>query len=198
MEKQAANIRRLILGAALVATLFAVIWLEDNDPDIEETVQPILPTKPASKSVSVAGRKSDMGHLQVDQLGQRKFSAEADDIFASASWEPKPPRADLSQSPFGGAGGAGGLNQAAKSAPVRAPPPTAPPLQFKYIGKIMEGKRTSVFLSMGDDFYIAKVGGRIEKNYRVDRINDDVIEFTYLPLGIKQKLLINNNNPGKF
>ncbi|SFL60270.1 hypothetical protein [Nitrosomonas communis] len=195
MEKQTTNIRRLILGVALVATLFAVIWLEENDADIEETVQPILPTKPASKSVNVAGRKNDMGHLKVDQLGQRKFSAEADDIFASASWEPKQPRADLSQSPFGSSGSS---NQAAKPAPVRAPPPAAPPLQFKYIGKIMEGKRTSIFLSMGDTYYVAKVGGHIEKNYRVDRINDDVIEFTYLPLGIKQTLLINNNNPGKF
>lgn len=190
MEKQATNFRRLILGAALVATLFAVIWLEGNDVDIEETVQPILPTRSTSKSGG--SKKSDMGHLQVDQLGQRKFNAEADDIFASTSWEPKQPRASLSQSPFGGS------NQVAKPAPVRAPPPVAPPLQFKYIGKIMEGKMTSVFLSMADNFYIAKVGERIEKNYRVDRINDDVIEFTYLPLGIKQTLLINNNNPGRF
>ncbi|MDV6343934.1 hypothetical protein [Nitrosomonas sp. Is37] len=192
MEKQATNSRRLILGAALVATLFAVIWLGENDVDIEETVQPILPTRPTSSSVR--SKKSDMGHLQLDQLGQRKFNAEADDIFASTSWEPKQPRANLSQSPFG----SGGSGQVAKPAPVAPPPPAAPPLQFKYIGKITEGKMTSVFLSMADNYYIAKVGGRIEKNYRVDRINDDAIEFTYLPLGIKQTLLINNNNPGMF
>jgi hypothetical protein len=66
------------------------------------------------------------------------------------------------------------------------------------VGRVTDGKITSVFLSMAENNYIAKVGERIEAKYRVDRIKDDAIEFTYLPLGIKQTLLINNNNPGKF
>lgn len=192
MEKQASNVRRWVLGAALVATLLLVVWLEeDDDVAMEETVQPILP----SRSASGKGRTkpSDTSHLQIDLLGQRKLSAEADDIFAPTSWEPKQSRASLSQSPFGA--------QAARPAQVQVvapPPPTAPPLQFKYLGKIMEGNTTRVFLSVADNNYIAKVGERIETNYRIDRIHDEAIEFTYLPLGIKQTLLINNNNPGRF
>ncbi|SDY03840.1 hypothetical protein SAMN05421754_1001139 [Nitrosomonas sp. Nm58] len=196
MEKQTSNTRKLILGGALAATLLAVVWLEESDVEVEETVQPILPARPASSSAR--SKKSDMGHLPIDQLGQRKFSAEADDIFASTSWEPKRSLAGSSQSPFGlGPDGRPALSP--PPAPVLAPPPpVAPPLQFKYVGRITEGKITSVFLSMAENNYIAKVGERIEAKYRVDRIKDDAIEFTYLPLGIKQTLLINNNNPGKF
>lgn len=193
MEKQATKLRRLILGAALVATLLAVILVEENDPELEETVQPIVPARTAQSSAR--GKKSDISHLQVDQLGQRKFSAEADDIFAPTSWEPKRPPVSLSSSPFGS-------GQVAKPAPapVLAPPspPVAPPLQFKYVGRITEGKITSVFLSLAENNYIAKVGERIEAKYRVDRITDDAIEFTYLPLGAKQTLPINTNNLGKF
>jgi hypothetical protein len=84
MEKQTSNTRKLILGGALAATLLAVVWLEESDVEVEETVQPILPARPASSSAR--SKKSDMGHLPIDQLGQRKFSAEADDIFA-AGWQ---------------------------------------------------------------------------------------------------------------
>ena len=194
MEKRATNIRRLVLGVALVATLLAVVWLEENDVGMEETVQPIVPARAApNKASSTLDKKSDMAFLTVDQLGQRKFNPEADDIFAPTSWQPKRSPAGSAQSPFG-------LGQAAKPVPppIVAPPPTAPPLPYKYVGKITEGEITRIFLSKAEDNYIAEVGKRLEADYRVDRINDDAIELTYLPLGIKQTLLINNNNPGKF
>jgi hypothetical protein len=190
MEKRTTNIRRLILGAALVATLLAVIWVEENDLELEETVQPVLPTRTASSGAR--SKKDDTGPLQVDRLGQRAFSAEADDIFAVTSWEPKRPVTSTSQPLFVS-------KQVTASAPPPPPPPApvAPPLQFKYVGRVTEGNITRVFLSMAESNYIAKVGGRIDENYRVDRIKDDAIEFTYLPLGVKQTLLINNDNHGR-
>lgn len=195
MDKRATTIRRLVLGVALVATLLAVVWLEENDTGMEETVQPIMPARAApSRASSAHDKKSEMTRLPVDQLGQRKFSAEADDIFAPTSWQPKRSPAGSAQSPFG-------LGQVAKTAPppvVASPPPTAPPLPYKYVGKITEGEITRVFLSKAENNYIAKAGERLEADYRVDRIKDDAIELTYLPLGVKQTLPINNDNPGKF
>lgn len=196
MEKRATNIRRLILAAALAVTLLAVAWLEENDADIEETVQPVLPTRSAASSART--KKSAPGLLQVEQLGQRKFSADADDIFAATSWEPKRPLTGSAQSPFGSGQDGRTAPPPVVTSPPPPPPPAAPPLQFKYVGRLTEGKIIRVFLSMAEKNYIAKVGERIEANYRVDRIKDDVIEFTYLPLGVKQTLLITNNNPGKF
>nr|WP_281720635.1 hypothetical protein [Nitrosomonas nitrosa] len=190
MDKRATRIRRLVLGIALLATLLAVIGLEESDLELEEaTVQPILPTR--SDSANARSKKSDAGPLLVEQLGQRTFSAEADDIFAAASWEPKRPIASVSQSFF--------ASRQNTPPPVAAPPPApvAPPLQFKYVGKVIEGNRTSVFLSIAENNYVAKEGERIDANYRLDRIRDDVIEFTYLPLGIKQTLFINNDNRGR-
>lgn len=188
MEKQTTKIRRLLLGAALVATLLAVVWVEENDGDMEEAVQPILPARQASNSARE--KKSDIGHLQIGQLGKRKFNGEADDIFAATSWEPK-------RSPIINPQLALAPRQNAESAPP--PAPVAPPLQFKYVGKVTEGNITSAFISMADESnYIAKVGERVDANYRVDRIDDNAIEFTYLPLGIKQTLLINNDNHGSF
>ena len=190
MDKRATRIRRLVLGIALLATLLAVIGLEESDLELEEvTVQPILPTR--SDSASARSKKNDAGPLLVEQLGQRTFSAEADDIFATASWEPKRPIASVSQSFF--------APRQNTPPPVAAPPPApvAPPLQFKYVGKVIEGNRTSVFLSIAENNYVAKEGERIDANYRLDRIRDDVIEFTYLPLGIKQTLFINNDNRGR-
>lgn len=97
MDKRATRIRRLVLGIALLATLLAVIGLEESDLELEEaTVQPILPTR--SDSANARSKKSDAGPLLIERLGQRTFSAEADDIFAAASWEPKRPIASVSQS----------------------------------------------------------------------------------------------------
>lgn len=188
MEKQTTKIRRLLLGAALVATLVAVVWVEENDGDMEEAVQPILPARQASNSARE--KKSDIGHLPIEQLGKRKFNGEADDIFAATSWEPK------RSLPISNPQLALAPRQNAESAPP--PAPVAPPLQFKYVGKVTEGNITSAFLSMAESNYIAKVGERVDANYRVDRINDNAIEFTYLPLGIKQTLLIDNDNHGRF
>lgn len=186
MEKRSTQIRRLILGAALVATLLAVIWVEEDDLDLAETVQPILPTRTASSGAR--GKKDDIGPLQVDRLGQRAFSAEADDIFAVTSWEPKRPVSSSPQPVF---------VPRQIAAPAPPPAPVAPPLQFKYVGRVTEGNITRVFLSMAESNYVAKAGERIDANYRVDRIKDDAIEFTYLPLGVKQTLLINNDNRGR-
>ena len=82
----------------------------------------------------------------------------------------------------------------AKSKPQPAPAPVAPPLQFKYLGKVIEGKTTRVFLALADKNHVVGIGERIDNQYRIERISDETIEFTYLPLRIKQTLLINQQS----
>ena len=78
-------------------------------------------------------------------------------------------------------------------AKARQPDPTPPPLQFKYIGKAIKGSQTWVFLSQADENYIAKIGEKIDDQYRLDTINDESVTLTYLPLNAKQVLPINDN-----
>ena len=68
------------------------------------------------------------------------------------------------------------------------PAALAPPLLFKYLGKVTEGDETQVFLALAERNYVVKAGENIDNQYRVDAVTDHTITFTYLPLGAKQLL----------
>jgi hypothetical protein len=64
---------------------------------------------------------------------------------------------------------------------------TAPPLPFRYVGKMIEDGKLSVFLMRGDDSFSIRKGQRID-DYRVDKITESSVVFTYLPLKTRQEL----------
>lgn len=68
-----------------------------------------------------------------------------------------------------------------------APKPVAPPLPFRYLGKMVEDGKLSVFLANGDESITVHAGQRIG-DYRVDKITEAEIRFTFLPLKAKQSL----------
>lgn len=63
-----------------------------------------------------------------------------------------------------------------------------PPLPFRYIGRLHQNGRTEVLLMRGSAVYSIARGGQLDGDYRVDRITDSTVSFTYLPLGAKQDL----------
>lgn len=73
----------------------------------------------------------------------------------------------------------------AEAAPQKAGPP---PLPFTYLGKVIEDGRLQVFLGRGDDSYSVARGTKIGKEYRVDKVTESSVTFTYLPLKTKQVL----------
>jgi hypothetical protein len=79
------------------------------------------------------------------------------------------------------------------AAPAAAP--VAPPLPFRYLGKAVEESAITVFLARGDEHYQAKAGGRIGREYRVDRVTEKSVAFTYLPLGARQTLALPSSEP---
>lgn len=192
-------IRKLILGIALLLTIAAAIWVEQEDQEVIDEIQPALSVKDSSKP---SMQRKEASSLAIYPLGQRKFNTEADDIFAATSWEPiRTPRGG-DRSLFGGTASSEddegdpftAMMKRAKSKPQPAPAPVAPPLQFKYLGKVVEGKITRVFLALADKNHVVGIGERIDNQYRIERISDETIEFTYLPLRIKQTLLINQQS----
>jgi hypothetical protein len=91
--------------------------------------------------------------------------------FAARSWAPPPPPASV----------------------VRAVVPKAPPLPFEYLGKMLDGKAVTAFVSMGGQTHLLHSGDTV-RDYRVDAISAKEITFVYLPLNEKQRLSFGSEN----
>jgi hypothetical protein len=70
---------------------------------------------------------------------------------------------------------------------ARAAKPEAPPLPFRYLGKLIEDGKLSVFLANGAESVTAVAGQRLG-DYRVDKVTESEVQFTYLPLKTRQSL----------
>ena len=90
--------------------------------------------------------------------------------FAARSWAPPPP-----------------------VQVVRAVVPKAPPLPFVYMGKMLDGKAITAFVSMGGQTHLLH-GGDTVRDYRVEAISAKEITFIYLPLNEKQRLPLGSEN----
>ena len=65
--------------------------------------------------------------------------------------------------------------------------PEAPPLPFRYLGKMIEDGKTKIFLANGEESITATPGQRIG-DYRIDKITEAEVRITYLPLKQQQSL----------
>jgi hypothetical protein len=80
----------------------------------------------------------------------------------------------------------------AQAAPQAPSAPSAPPLPFRYLGKVIEDGKLAVFLNRGEQNYSVRAGEKrgqqIDTEYRVDKVTESSVTFTYLPLKTKQTL----------
>ncbi len=189
MMDSAEKKRKLLLGGALVVTLLAVALVDDEGEDsVINTVEPVQTSKSAPERSKA--QEGNAEYLDVSKLGQRKFNSTAGELFVSTNWAPKKPKVTAEEQ------AAAKEAELARVAAIPPPTPTAPPLQFKYTGKAISGSDTWVFLSQPGENFIARIGGKINEQYRLDTITDNEIKVTYLPLNIKQTLTINNKLAG--
>ena len=93
--------------------------------------------------------------------------------FATRSWEPPPPPPPVQV--------------------VRPVTPKAPPLPFVYMGKMLDGKAVTAFVSLGGQTHLLH-GGDTLRDYRVEAISVKEITFVYLPLNEKQRLSFGSEN----
>lgn len=87
--------------------------------------------------------------------------------------------------------------RAARPAPVVAAAPAAPvapAVPFRYLGKIVDGERTAVFLARNDEHFRAERGATLAGQYRVEDITSTAITLVYLPLGTRQSVPIPARN----
>jgi hypothetical protein len=90
-------------------------------------------------------------------------------LFAPHSWTPPPPP---------------------PSAPLSPPPPLAPPLPFKYLGKLKDTDKWQVFLARDNVTFIVNENDVIENEYRIQQIAPPSMTLLYLPLNQAQSLTI--------
>ena len=79
MERSEKN-RKLILGSLLIATLILIFFIEDEAEIYPiQSVQSMQTKKTYAETESIS--EDDSKSLDIEQLGQRKFSAEAGGII---------------------------------------------------------------------------------------------------------------------
>lgn len=153
--------RWIVLGSLLALTAVASLWLEDDgDEGAGVVAQAKADVPPAAR------RPAATEVLALSALRRPPASDKPEDAFAAKSWyvPPPPPKAGP------------------------PPAPTAPPLPFAYMGRMVEDGTTTVFLTKQDRNYAAKVGDTLDGTYRVDDIDAGSVTLTYLPLNTQQTL----------
>lgn len=110
----------------------------------------------------------DLSKLEGRADGRSSSEGAKSDPFAQKSFAPPEPPARKRAAP--------------------PPKPSAPPLPFAYLGKVIEDGKLSVFLARGGENLTVSPGDTIGGEYRVEAVTDSEVRFTYLPLKTKQSL----------
>jgi hypothetical protein len=150
-------------AAAVVALALVASVVAGREKPTQEVIGEVSRPSP-ERSARVEGE----AELNLDKLRRALPRPGADDPFAPRSFAPPPPKM-------------------AMAAPAK---PTAPPLPFAYLGKVIDGGKTSVFVGRGSENYSLEPGQTIGGAYRVEKITDTDVTFTYLPMKTRQTLHI--------
>ena len=73
---------------------------------------------------------------------------------------------------------------------VEAPAPVAPPVPYRFAGKVLRGSEEEVLVSKGELVFPVRVGDTLDGAYRVASINGERIELVYVPLGTTDRIQV--------
>lgn len=158
--------RRIILGTALIFTLWAVWQVSHQEnagylsKEIGATSKRTAQTRQPSSTLAFSGS------LNIPE--RQELSLPVRDIFEL----PKPPVPTIAA-----------ISKAA---------PLAPPLQYVYLGRIEKIGKTQIFLGDGNNVLVAKVGTTLPNGWMIESMEAGRLNFSYEPLGQKQTLQIGN------
>lgn len=172
--------RWLVIGSVLLATLAAGYMIEDEPLPEKDKTKKGAATKSIASSSTQASRRTSANNTSGEAAAaplsfpdpataDAVAQAETIDPFRNKSWVVAPP-------------------------PPPPAKPTAPPLPFQYLGKIMEDSGVRVFLNLQGKNLIVKAGDVINGIYTVVDIAGNQMTFLYLPLKEKQALSIGADN----
>lgn len=170
--------RLLYLCLALSASLGASAWTYWRENDAASVAGAI--EDPIRHSESVVNMNSSPDEEQAliqRHLGRVMNEVPIIDLFEVKNWnEPS----SMPQLP---------------SQPQILPPPVAPPLPFQYIGKTeVAGEHGNILIHLIKEniVYSVRPGENIDENYKLEKIEENILQIVYLPLATNQGLFIGN------
>ncbi len=115
----------------------------------------------------VAEQSRPPGALRMDLLKRSRDVGTVAEAFGTKSWVPVP--------------------KPVPPPPVVVEEPRAPPLPFRYMGQVDDGRgNRTFFLLRGTATLSVAVGETIDNTYRLESAETGVLHFTYLPLRTRQ------------
>lgn len=108
---------------------------------------------------------------ELEALQSGRAPAPDTQLFGAKSWYVAPPPAPPAPQ--------------VQAAPVE---PSAPPLPFTFMGKMVEADRLTVFLVKQERVYMASEGDVIDDTYQLEKIEPGQLTLRYLPLKTVQTL----------
>jgi hypothetical protein len=76
-------------------------------------------------------------------------------------------------------------------APVAAAP-VAPPVPYRFAGKVVTGTEEEILVAKGDLVLPVKVGDTLDGMYRIESISAEGIELLYVPLGTRDRITVSS------
>jgi hypothetical protein len=168
--KRSISARGALALAAVVAIASIVAGRERPAAATSLSRAPQVEPARAPQAVPRLAEEESLSDLDLGKLRRERWSEGVANLLA--------PRPVLAPAP----------SITAKPGPApTAAPPAAPPLPFVYLGKLVDGGKTTVFVGRGEDHYSVEAGSEIDQ-YRVEHVTETQVTFVYRPLGIHQVL----------
>lgn len=169
------GVRRVVMAAALFATLSAAIFAPSESGEVIAPAQPSRIEATGENRIQPANTESGSRVLDIHPRG---IDEEPDGAFAPNTWvQPKVVHASK--------------EAAAEPQPA---PPQAPPLPFRVLGRYVEHGTVAIFLQHNDRNLVVRVGDTIDGNYKIESIASGAMTLVYLPLNQKQTLAVGEMN----
>lgn len=177
--------KKSVLAAAAVATLLAALFAPEDEGSIvgaatatTRQVERVAPAAPLAAAVPQAMRT-----LAIEPR-RGADDEDAASLFAKQSWQPETPKKIMLD------------QQAAQAAlPVARVDANAPPaLPFQFLGRFVDEGKAAYFLQAGERNVVARPGDTLDERYRFDGVVQGTLQFTYLPLNLKQTLAVGDLN----
>ncbi len=159
--------RTLLMIVALAGTLAAVAWVNGSEDDLAAPAAPERAGAARGERGEARG-KQELPVLNLAGLDARGLDDMKADLFTTKSWYVPPP----------------------PPPPTPPPKPVAPPLPFTFLGRMLDGGVTAVFVTSGGRNQVLHVGDVVDRVWRVDSIDLRRMTLTYLPLNETKFLVL--------
>ncbi|MCC7702473.1 hypothetical protein IGS59_09500 [Janthinobacterium sp. GW460P] len=178
--------KKAVLGAAAVATLLAALFAPEDEGSIvgPATATPRQVERVAVAPLVVATAAAPANRALAIEPRRGLDDEEAATLFAKQSWQPETPKKIMLDQQ------AAQATRTVAAVDANAPPP----LPFQFLGRFVDEGKAAYFLQAGERNVVARPGDTLEERYRFDGVVQGALQFTYLPLNLKQTLAVGDLN----